>query len=296
MQVIAMFGVMGNAVLMTQYLQSVLGYSAARGRTVEPAAVGRRRCGGSDGGRGVAAASGGLIVMAPDSLWPPSDSSACGSAGRRLVDLGRPRSAPPSWRWASSPSRRSVTEYAIGVAPAERAGSVSGLVETQGSSVGRSGWPSSEASSAAVYTSRVAVLLPAESPAGPAREAAPADAGRRPVVAAVQAGRTLRGRRCSTAARTAYVDGMHAADLVAAAVLLAGAVVALATMPRRGDVAAAGGGRGGRCGRRRGECRPRALTRPPTTSRRHDGDRAVGHGHREAARGPRCRSQPGGAG
>ena len=35
------------------------------------------------------------------------------------------------------------------------------------------------------------------------------------------------------AARTAYVDGLHAASLVAAAVLLVGAVVALATMPRR---------------------------------------------------------------
>ena len=70
------------------------------------------------------------------------------------------------------------------------------------------------------------------------------------VVASVELG-GAQGAAVLEAARTAYVDGLHAASVAAAAMLLGGAVVALATMPRR-EVAAHAGPRR----RRRGDALP----------------------------------------
>ena len=227
-QILGMFGVMGNAVLMTQYLQSVLGYSAlqaalwsllpsvAVGAAAPTAAVVSARV-----GRPVVMASGfvvaatgfvGLRVADVDSsIWP---ALVCAS----LVAMGLVSVATL------------VTEYAIGVAPAQRAGAVSGLVETAGELGGALGMAVLGSVLGAVYASRVAVLLPAGLAPG-ARDAAAETLGGAVVTSSELGG--AQGAAVLEAARTAYVDGLHAASLVAAAVLLVGAVVALATMPRR---------------------------------------------------------------
>jgi DHA2 family multidrug resistance protein-like MFS transporter len=87
---------------------------------------------------------------------------------------------------------------------------------------------------AAVYAARLGTLLPAGLPAG-ARESASQGLGDAVVVGSRLGG--AQGERVLEAARTAYVDGMHVGDLVAAALLLAGAVLALVTLPRRGAAA-----------------------------------------------------------
>jgi DHA2 family multidrug resistance protein-like MFS transporter len=123
-----------------------------------------------------------------------------------------------------------VTEYAIGVAPPERAGSVSALVETSGELGGALGMAVLGSILGAVYTSRVVELLPAglsDKVIGASSETL----GEATVVAAQLGGD--QGRSVLEAARTAYVDAMHVTDLAAAALLLVGAVLALTMLPRR---------------------------------------------------------------
>jgi MFS transporter, DHA2 family, multidrug resistance protein len=122
-----------------------------------------------------------------------------------------------------------VTEYAIGVAPADRAGSVSALVETAGELGGALGMAVLGSILGAVYAARLDGLLPAGLPQQ-MHEAAAQTLGEAVVVAGQLGG--ARGEAVLEAARTAYVDGMHVSDLVAAAVLLVGAVVALVALPR----------------------------------------------------------------
>ncbi|TQM64471.1 MFS transporter [Humibacillus xanthopallidus] len=230
-QVIGMFGVMGNAVLMTQYLQSVLGYSAlqaalwsllpsvAVGAAAPTAAALSGRV-----GRPVVMASGFVLAATGfvairladvhSSIWPALLCAALIAMG--LVSVAT-----------------LVTEYAIGVAPASRAGSVSGLVETAGELGGALGMAVLGSVLAAVYTSHVADLLPADLASG-ARSAASETLGGAVVASADLGG--AQGAAVLEAARTAYVDGLHAASLVAAAILLVGAVVALATMPHSQSV------------------------------------------------------------
>jgi MFS transporter, DHA2 family, multidrug resistance protein len=227
-QVIGMFGVMGNAVLMTQYLQSVLGYSAlqsalwsllpsiAVGAAAPTAAVLSRRV-----GRPVVMASGFVV-------------GAAGFVGLRVADVDS--SILPALVCAGLIAMglvsvaTLVTEYAVGVAPASRAGSVSGLVETAGELGGALGMAVLGSVLGAVYTTRVVGLLPVGLSAS-ARDAASETLGGA-VVASADLGGT-QGAAVLGAARTAYVDGLHAASIVAASVLLVGALVALVTMPRR---------------------------------------------------------------
>ena len=228
-QVIGMFGIMGNAILMTQYIQSVLGYGAleaalwsllpsvAVGAAAPLAAMLSGRI-----GRPLVMASGFVIAsvgyvamrlaMADSSIWVALVCASLIAAG--LVAVAT-----------------LVTEYALAVAPAERAGSVSGLVETAGELGGALGMAVLGSVLAAVYAAQTAVLLPAGLPAA-LHDAASETLGGA-VATAAQLGGT-QGAAVLEAARTAYVDGMHVADLVTAAVLLVGAVVAMATLPRRG--------------------------------------------------------------
>lgn len=81
----------------------------------------------------------------------------------------------------------------------------------------------------AVYAARLDVLLPAGLPPA-AHDAALQTLGEAGVVSERLGGAP--GRAVLEAARTAYVDGMHVSDVVAAGVLLVGAVVALAALPR----------------------------------------------------------------
>jgi DHA2 family multidrug resistance protein-like MFS transporter len=122
-----------------------------------------------------------------------------------------------------------VTEYALAVAPAQRASAVSAVVETAGEFGGALGMAVLGSVLASVYSSRVAELLPGGL-AGSAARAAGQTLGQASVVADQVGGGT--GPAVLEAARSAYVQAMHAADLLAAAVLAVGAVVALLTLPR----------------------------------------------------------------
>lgn len=227
-QVIGMFGVMGNAVLMTQYLQSVLGFTALHaallsllpsvfvGGAAPTAAMLAQRIGRPivmTGGFLVAAVGfvGIRAVGAETSVWVVL---VCAS----LVAIGLVSVATL------------VTEYAIGVAPAERAGSVSALVETAGEFGGALGMAILGSILGAVYSSKVSALLPTALPDA-ARSSAQqtlADA----LVTARELGGS-QGRAVAGAARAAYVEGMHLSATVAAAVLIGGAALALFTLPKR---------------------------------------------------------------
>ncbi|HET9631340.1 MAG TPA: MFS transporter [Terrabacter sp.] len=233
-QVIGMFGLMGNAVLLTQYLQSVLGYSALAAAlwsllpslvvgAAAPAAVAVSL----RTGRPVVIASGFLVA-------------ATGFAAMRLVEadssIGVVLVCASLVAMGLVSVSALVTEYAIGVAPAGRTGSVSALVETAGELGGALGMAVLGSVLAAVYAARLDVLLPAGRPGGlPAgvRESAAQGLGEAVVVGSRLGG--AQGERVLAAARTAYVDGMHAGVLVAAALLLGGAVLALLALPRRAE-------------------------------------------------------------
>jgi DHA2 family multidrug resistance protein-like MFS transporter len=212
---------------MTQYLQSVLGYSplaAALWSLLPSIAVGAA----APTAAAVSLRVGRPIVMATGFVVAAVGYVAMRSAGAEssiwvalvcasLVAMGLVSVATL------------VTEYAIGVAPAERAGSVSALVETAGELGGALGMAVLGSVLGAVYAARMDVLLPAGLPPA-AHDAAQQTLGEAGVVAARLGG--AQGQAVLEAARTAYVDGMHVSDVVAAGLLLVGAVVALTTLPR----------------------------------------------------------------
>ena len=226
-QVLGMFGVMGNAVLVTQYLQSVLDMSPLAaalwsllpsvfvGGAAPAAAAAAAKAGRPPvmaGGFGVAA--GGFLLM----RLAGADSSVLPAlVGASFVAIGLVSVATL------------VTEHALAVAPAERAGAVSAVVETAGELGGALGMAVLGSVLAAVYSSRVAELLPSGL-AGSASHAARQTLGQASVVADRMGGGT--GAAVLGAARSAYVQAMHVTDLTAAAVLVAGALVALLTLPR----------------------------------------------------------------
>ncbi|MBJ7289490.1 MFS transporter [Williamsia sp.] len=125
---IAMFGVIGNAILMTQYLQSVLGYSpltaalwslaptvavgfAAPASTTLAARFGRPAV--ISGGLSVAAS--GFLVLA----------TTTGTSSLLAVLVGAGLLAA-----GLVATTALVADHIVGVAPADRAGSVAGLLET----------------------------------------------------------------------------------------------------------------------------------------------------------------------
>ncbi|MGN6752828.1 MAG: MFS transporter [Intrasporangium sp.] len=227
-QVIGMFGVMGNAIVITQYLQSVLGLTplvAALWSLVPSVVVGAAAPTAAAlsthvgrpvvmGGAFIVAAAGfvGMLTARADSSVVPVLVAATFVAAG-LVSVAT-----------------LVTEYALGVAPAERAGSVSALVETAGEFGGALGMAVLGSVLGAVYAARVSDLLPSGLP-GSVADAAAETLGQATVVADHLGGGI--GQAVLDAGRTAYVDAMHVTDLVAAAVLVVGAVLAVTTLPRR---------------------------------------------------------------
>lgn len=229
-QMIAMFGVMGNAVLMTQYLQSVLGYTALTAAlwsllpsvfvgAAAPTAV------------ALAVRLGRPIVMASGFVV-----AAAGFIGLQTADAHSsilPALVSASFVAVGLVSVATlVTEYAVGVAPPERTGAVSALFETAGELGGALGMAVLGSVLSAVYAARVVPLLPPGLTAGQSATATQTlgDAG--VIAAQVTASGSGIGQQVLQAARTAYVAGMHTTGLVAASVLLVGAVVAATTLPR----------------------------------------------------------------
>ena len=226
-QVIGMFGVMGNAVLVTQYLQSVLGYgalAAALWSLLPSVFVGAA----APAAAAMAGRVGRPVVMAAGFV-----TAAVGFLGMRLAGVDSSivvTLVAASLVAAGLVSVATlVTEYAIGVAPAERAGSVSALVETAGELGGALGMAVLGSVLGATYAARVVELLPAGLPASVV-DAASQTLGEASVLAARIGGPS--GDGVLAAARAAYVHGMHVTDVVAAVVLIVGALVALTFLPR----------------------------------------------------------------
>ncbi|TPG14908.1 MFS transporter [Pedococcus bigeumensis] len=218
--VVGMFGVMGNAIVMTQYLQSVLGMSPLRaalwglapsvavGAAAPVAAtlsakLGRARVMAS----GFAVAATGFMILATVHNGSPlavvlvgAGVVACGTVA--ILTL--------------------VTDYVLGVAPPERAGAVSGLFETTSEFGGALGIAILGSVLAAGYRSRVDDLLPAGLPG--AAHAAAHDSLAGAVVAATQVPGQP-GEAILQASRTAYLSGMRVTEIVAAVTMLAMALV-----------------------------------------------------------------------
>ena len=123
-QVIGMFGVMGNAILTSQYIQSVLGYSALQAAlwSLVPSLV--------VGGAAPTAALLAARVGRPPVMGGAFVVAALGFAGMRFAGVDS-----SIWVVLVAASLVAiglvavatlVTEYAIGVAPEDRAGSVVG--------------------------------------------------------------------------------------------------------------------------------------------------------------------------
>lgn len=236
---LAMAGVTGNAVLLTAYLQSVLGYSPLAGAlwSLAPsllvgAAVPAAAAVGQRIGRPavmtvgfVVAAIGfvGMLSLQTDSpvwavLWP----ACCVATG--LVAVAT-----------------LVTDYVVGVVPAQRAGRVAGLVETTselGAALGIAGLGSILTAAYRAATDALPAGLP------PAVRAAAREtlAGAEAVAAGLPAelGDAVRAQ-----ARAAYTSAMHRTDLAAAALMLVGAFVAYAALARSAGREGADHPRGG---------------------------------------------------
>ena len=220
--ILAMFAIMGNSIILTQYLQSVLGFSPLRAAlwslapsvavgAAAPLAAklattyGRPRV--MAGGFGTATA--GFLLLS--TVVVDSPLALClVSAGLIVAGLVAVLSL--------------ITDYVVGAAPAERAGSVAGLVQTSTELGGALGIALLGSVLAAVYRSRVAELMPLGVPTTAASQARETLAGATVGAESLPAGQ---GDVLLLASRTAYVAAMHGASFLAAGVLVVTAVLTL---------------------------------------------------------------------
>ncbi|MGV1007242.1 MAG: hypothetical protein ACOYBY_01380 [Dermatophilaceae bacterium] len=232
-----MFGITGNAILLTQYLQSVLGLSPLAGAlwSLAPSLL-------------VGAAVPAAAAVSVRVGRPPVTAGGFGIAAAGFVTLTTTRTDSGIWVCLVGATliavglvsvSTMVTDFVVGIVSAERASAVSGLVETTCELGGALGIAVLGSVLNAWYRPHVAAALPASLPPEAAHEAGQTLAGA--VVTAAALPGAL-GEQLLTAARAAYVGGMHLADLVGAAILLCGALLAWrlprsAVAPRRGTAA-----------------------------------------------------------
>ncbi|MGV9710273.1 MFS transporter [Gordonia sp. NPDC003424] len=228
---ICMFALLGNAVLMTQYLQSVLGFSPLRAAvwslapTVAVAAVaplsasvaarvGRPPviiCGLLTGASGFAVLGAFTTVHSLASVLVGAALLACGIVATTSM----------------------IADYVVGVAPADRAGATSGLLETSSELGGALGIAVLGSVVNAVFAAR----FPADLAGGEDLRSLAA------AVAAVPRLGAARSHAVLDAARGAFVDGLTAAAWCGTAILVASAVLAgwaLVGPAGRSDAARAG--------------------------------------------------------
>ncbi|MGG7573939.1 MFS transporter [Streptomyces sirii] len=222
MNLLATFAVVGCAVFFTQYLQTVRGMSplqaalwnllptlAVGGMAPLAAGLGQRMDRAYVIAVGFAVAAGGFVWLSwlePGSaLWYVLVASSVYASGLVMVmSLGN--------------------ELAIGVAPPERAGSASAVLESGTELGGALGMAILGSIGGAVYHGRMAEALPAGLPAGAA------DAARETLAGAAAVAGELPGRAGGAllaAARTAFTDGLQTAVLCAAGVMACAAVLSL---------------------------------------------------------------------
>ena len=227
--ILAMFAIMGNAVILTQYLQSVLGFSPLTAAlwSLVPSVV-------------VGAAAPSAAVLAPRFGRPVVMAGGFVVSVVGFVMISRVDESTALWLVLVAAGLVSgglvavlslITDYVVGVAPAERAGSVAGLVETSSELGGALGLALLGSVLAAVYRTQADLLLPAGLPAPAAAEASQTLGGALAVSAQLPADL---GHAVVEAGRAAYTSAMHAAGLTAAGVLVLAAVVTL-VMLRGGD-------------------------------------------------------------
>jgi len=237
--VVGMFGVMGNAIVLTQYLQSVLGLSPLRaalwglvpsvavGAAAPTAAALSARVGrAAVMAAGFALAAGGFTILAATHTGSPL---AVALVGAGVVASG------------TVAILTLVTDFVLGVAPAERAGAVSGLFETTSEFGGALGIAVLGSILAAGYRSHVDHLLPAGLP--PAARDGARD-GLPSALATADHLPAALGEALVRAGRTAYLSGMRVTEVVAAVTMLAMALVTQRLL-RSGGKPAPGTHRGG---------------------------------------------------
>lgn len=229
--VLAMFAVMGNAIILTQYLQSVLGMSPLTAAlwSIVPSVV-------------VGAAAPLAAVLAPRFGRPAVMSGGFAVAVVGFLLLSRVEATSPLVLTLVAAALVAgglvgvlslITDYVVGTAPADRAGSVAGLVETSSELGGALGLALLGSVLAAIYRSRMTELVPAGIPASAGAEAGQTLAG------ATVAARDLAGapgEALLQAGRAAYVQAMHGASLTAAGVLVVAALACILLLwePRAG--------------------------------------------------------------
>ncbi|MFJ6605624.1 MFS transporter [Streptomyces lydicus] len=225
MNLLAMFAVVGCAVFFTQYLQTVRGMSpleaalwnllptlAVGGMTAVATSLAQRMDRAYVIALGFAIAAGGFVWLSwlePGSaLWYVLVASSVYASGLVMVmSLGN--------------------ELAIGVAPPERAGSASALLESGTELGGALGMAILGSIGSAVYRGHMDDAVSAGLPSGAADAARETLAG-----AAAVAGELPRraGEALLAAARTAFTDGLQTAVLVAAGVMALAAALAIALL------------------------------------------------------------------
>ncbi|HEU5471431.1 MAG TPA: MFS transporter [Actinophytocola sp.] len=234
LNVVSVFVLIGFAIFTTQYLQSVLGMrplEAALWSLVAAIGVGLAApVVAGLGHRGVNRAhlvgasftvsAAGLVVLttteAESSVWPVLIGAALMSGG--LVA-----------------GMSQIAELIMGDTPPERAGSVGAVLETASEFGGALGIAVLGSIGTAVYRTEVAEHLPAGLPAGAAAVARETLGGAVMLAGELPAGT---GGALTAAARAAFLDGMHLAAVIAAAILVvtaAGTVVAARKFDRKVD-------------------------------------------------------------
>ncbi|MEU6766712.1 MFS transporter [Streptomyces sp. NPDC046853] len=219
LNLVASLAMMGSAYFTTQYLQSVLGKSALEAALwallpsvpigfAAPVATalvqrGVNRASVVATGFVVSASGFGLLTLTgTDALWTVLASAALLACGAVIIGS-------------------QLTDLALGSAPAEKAGAASSLLETGQEFGGALGMALLGSIGNAVYRGEVPDAAPAE-----ARET---------LGGALAVAREMPDKAASAltdAAREAFTSGMHVAALAGAAVLIASAVVAAATLRR----------------------------------------------------------------
>jgi len=129
-----------------------------------------------------------------------------------------------------------VADYVLGVAPADRAGAVGGLIETSSELGGAFGIAILGSVLAAAYRTSATSLLPTGLPEGVAAQARQTIAGASAVAQGMPADL---GRRVVDASRAAFVTAMHTASAVAAVILVLTSVLTLILLRGRPQATAA---------------------------------------------------------
>ncbi|WP_329394359.1 MFS transporter [Streptomyces lydicus] len=225
MNLLAMFAVVGCAVFFTQYLQTVRGMSpleAALWNLLPTLAV---------GGMTAVATS---LAQRMDRAYVIALGFAIAAAGFVWLSWLEPRSALWYVLVASSVYASGLVmvmslgnELAIGVAPPERAGSASALLESGTELGGALGMAILGSIGSAVYRGHMDDTVSAGLPSGAA------DAARETLAGAAAVAGELPGRAGEAllaAARTAFTDGLQTAVLVAAGVMALAAALAIALL------------------------------------------------------------------